>query len=102
MGGLICNGGNMAKKFNIKDLKKNEDGKFILPLNSPFKYGEREVKELLLDEPRAKHIRQMPSNPKMDDIMNVIAVLAGEPDSLIDELSMGDITRAGEFFGSFE
>jgi len=90
------------KEFSLDDIKKNEDGKYIIPLKSPFNYGERKVSELLLDEPRAKHLRQMSAEPTMDDIMNVVAQLAGEADSLIDELSMGDITTCGEFFGAFE
>ena len=92
----------MKKETEIlESLERNQDGKYILKLNSPFQYGQREVKELLLSEPKAKHIRKMPTNPIMDDILKICGSLAGEPDSLIDELSLKDCNRLAEFVGAF-
>ena len=91
-----------TKEFKVEDLKQNEEGKYILPLKKPVKYGPETIKELLLDEPKAKHLRTLSGDPNMDEILKIVADLANQPDSLIDELSMGDATNASEFFGSFE
>lgn len=92
----------MDKEASIlKELEKNSEGKYILKLQTPFKYGQREVTQLELSEPKAKHIRKMPSSPIMDDILKICGSLAGEPDSLIDELSLKDCNRLAEFVGAF-
>jgi len=89
------------KELNVKELKRTEDGKYILPLESPFNYGERKVDSLNLTEPKTKHLRRLPAAPKMDDMLKIVGDLAGEPDSLIDELSMKDGAKAAEFFSAF-
>tara|TARA_R110000803_G_scaffold162194_1_gene225796 strand:+ start:9846 stop:10148 length:303 start_codon:yes stop_codon:yes gene_type:complete len=89
--------------LDVTKLKKNDEGKYILPLKKPIDWGsDGMVKQLELSEPKAKHLRQLSSDPGMDEILNIVADLAGQPDAFIDELSMGDATNACEFFGSFE
>ena len=90
------------KKLDIKKLKRNEKGQYILPLEIPVPFGKETITELHLDEPKAKHLRGLSSDPGMDEILSVIALLSHQPDSVIDELSMKDTALAGEFFGSFE
>lgn len=84
----------------LKELKQ-KDGKYILPLSSPIKHGQSEISELELSEPKAKHIRKMPTNPIMDDVLKICGSLAAQPDSVIDELSLKDCNRLAEFFGAF-
>jgi len=90
----------MAKTI-LDTLKKTEDGKYILPLKNPVTIGTKKVDELHLEEPRAKHLRGLSSNPGMSEVLDVIAKLAGEMDAVIDELSMEDTNRASEYFGAF-
>lgn len=92
----------MKKESILKELKKNEEGKYILPLAKPIKWGDKDILELHLDEPKAKHLRGLSASPNMDEILNVIGKLAGQPDSVIDDLSMKDTNRAAEFFAAFE
>lgn len=87
-------------EFDLAKLEKRGE-KYVLPLSKAIQYGKKEVIELLLDEPKAKHIRQMPTSPIMDDVLQVCGKLAGEPDSLIDELSLKDCNNLAEFFGAF-
>ena len=89
------------KEFSLKNYKKDDDGKWIIPLEKPIKWGEDTIKELRLEEPKAKHIRDLSTNPKMGEMLDIVAKLAGEADSLIDELSMADATTCTEFFGAF-
>lgn len=89
-------------KSNILDtLEKNKDGKFILPLTSPVSLGDETIKELLLDEPKAKHIRNLPGDPGVDDVLKICADLAHQPDSVIDELNMRDVGKLTSFFEAF-
>ena len=71
------------EKSILSELEQ-KDGKYILPLLKPIKHGQREITELSLSEPRAKHIRKMPTNPIMDDVFKICGALASEPDSVID------------------
>lgn len=91
-----------GEKTILDELKKDKDGRWIMPLKNSFRFGDRDVKQLLLDEPKAKHLRAFSSDPDMDEILKVIADLSHEPDSLIDELSLKDSTRCTDFFGAFE
>jgi hypothetical protein len=100
----FCFGGKVKKKekeLDVNSLKKDENGKYILPLNKAIKIKDKTITEFHLDEPKAKHMRSMPTNPSMDDIMNVIGSLAGEPDHVIDELSVKDVNLCAEFFQAF-
>tara|TARA_Y100000310_G_scaffold243676_1_gene248265 strand:- start:33636 stop:33917 length:282 start_codon:yes stop_codon:yes gene_type:complete len=93
----------MSKEKEIlKELKKDKEGKYILPLSTPITWGSAQITELNLEEPKAKHLRGLSGSPNMDEILGVIGKLAGQPDSLIDELSMKDTNKAAEFFAAFE
>lgn len=85
----------------LERLEKNSDGKYILPLDKPVQFGDDTIKELLLDEPKAKHIRNLPGDPIVDDVLKVCADLAGQPDSVIDELCMKDVSNLTDFFEAF-
>lgn len=89
------------KETNILSELEQKDGKYILPLSCPIQHGQREIKELTLSRPKAKHIRKMPTNPIMDDVLKICGALAAEPDSVIDELELKDCNRLAEFFGAF-
>lgn len=87
---------------NILSELKKVDAKWVFPLSEPISRNATEkITELLLDEPKAKHIRQMPTSPIMDDILQVMGSLAQQPDSVMDELSMRDTNRLGEYFSAF-
>ena len=92
---------NEENETTILDELEQKDGKYILPLKKPIKHGQREITELQLVEPQAKHIRKMPTKPNMNDVLQACGRLAGEPDSVIDELSLKDCNRLAEFFGAF-
>lgn len=85
----------------LEGFEKKGD-KFVIKLSKPFQFGQgRLVETLELSEPKAKHIRKMPTSPIMDDILKICGALAGEPDSLIDELSLKDCNKLAEFVSAF-
>lgn len=86
--------------FKIENLE-HKDGKYIIPLSSPVKFGESTISFLEFVEPKAKHIKSMPSNPTTGDMLKVIGALCSQPDSVIDELSFKDLGLATSFFEAF-
>lgn len=89
------------EELDVEGLERTEDGKFILPLENPIVIGDKKVDSLILQEPKTKHLRRLSSTPNMDEIMEIVGDLAGETDSVINELSMTDGAKAAEFFSSF-
>lgn len=89
------------EKNNILNELEQRDGKYIFPLSKSIQHGQTEIKQLELSEPKAKHIRKMPTNPIMDDVLKICGSLAAQPDSVIDELSLKDCNKLAEFFGAF-
>ena len=78
-----------------------ENGKHKIKLDDPVKFGSELVDTLEMSVPKAKHIRKLPVQPTLDDILKICADLAGRPDSFIDELSFRDVNKLAEFFNSF-
>jgi len=89
-----------TKSYKHQDLE-TRDGKYVFPLTKPVKYGKDTFEELLLDEPKGKHLRKMPAEPTTGDMLNMAGSLAGEANSLIDELPMKDCTNLAQFIESF-
>jgi len=90
-----------SKEDILKEFPKNENNQFVYTLKEPIQYGSNEIKEFILEKPKAKHIRQMSSKPGMDDVLNVIGKIASQPNSVIDELCMEDVNILSEFFSVF-
>lgn len=90
-----------TKNNILEKLEKNSDDKYILPLVNPIKFGPDTIDQFELVEPKAKHIRKMPAEPIVDDILKICADLAGQPDSAIDELSLKDVDNLSTFFEAF-
>ena len=64
-------------------------------------FGSREIEQLSIRKPKAKDMRNFPLNPTMGDMLDLASALAGEPTSVIDELSVPDMTRVVEVIGDF-
>lgn len=85
----------------LESFERLENGKYLFKLTEKIVQGSKEITEFELFKPKARHMRQMPSNPKTDDILKIIGALAAQPDSVIDELSISDMNSLAEFFGAF-
>jgi hypothetical protein len=74
-----------------------------LKLKAPIQFGSDKIESLTFREAKAKDFRDMPITPKIGDLLNVAAKLSGQPPSVIDLLSPGDMTEVltlmGEFMG---
>lgn len=70
-------------------------------LDEPVKHGEEEYRVLEICKPRGKHLRDLPMNPTMGDMLNLAADLASVPYSVMDELSFADIEQVMDAVGNF-
>lgn len=73
----------------------------VVKLKEPIEFGSRTIEELVIRKPKAKDMRKFPLNPQMGDMLDLASVLAGEPTSVLDELSVPDMTRIIEVIGDF-
>jgi hypothetical protein len=74
----------------------------VLKLLEPFKYGKDQyIEELVVQKPKAKHIRNLPAEPNTGDLLNLAGKLCGQPPSLIDELAIPDTMALLEIVSDF-
>ena len=88
-------------KDEILSQFEKRDGKYIHKLLEKIEFGSETITEFELQTPKAKHIRNMPQKPGMDAVLKIVGKLAGQPDKVIDELSMEDVNILAEYFGAF-
>lgn len=79
----------------------NKDTTFPVNLDEPVMHGEDEYKVLELRKPKAKDLRDLPMEPKVGDMLNLAANLAGVPYSVVDQLSWGDVEKVMTAVGNF-
>ena len=84
--------------------KSSGTGPIRLELQDPIRDGDEEIRVLTLQQPRAKHLRQLPCRAEDyngDVWLNIAGELAGLPNVLIDRLSTRDGTRLIEVVTGF-
>ena len=72
-----------------------------ISLSEPIEHGTETITTLEIKQPRAKHLRNMSLEPNTGDLLDLAAKLAGHPPSVIDELSMKDMTEVLTVVGNF-
>lgn len=70
-------------------------------LKDPIQFGSETISELVLQKPKAKHFRALPTQPDTGDILNLAGKLCGQPPSVIDELSIEDMAAVMEAVSDF-
>lgn len=73
--------------------------KKMITLDDPIQYGSEKISELEIRKPKAKDMRGMPLQMGMDDMLKLAGRLTGQPDSVIDELSFGDLGKVMDEVG---
>lgn len=84
--------------------KKEGGGKpttIPVQLGTPVTQGEEEYRVLEIRKPKARDLRDLPMQPKMGDMFNLVADLAGVPYSVIDELDWADTEKVMDVVGNF-
>lgn len=70
-------------------------------LKRPFTIGETEYSELTFKRPKARHLRGLPLDPDMGDILDFSAKLCGEAPHVIDELDAEDVMEVAAVVADF-
>lgn len=73
-------------------------------LSEPVKLGSQTIAELVVQPPKAKHIRKLPVDVEgfdMGTMLDLASRLTGQPDTVIDELDAQDALRLAEAVGKF-
>ena len=90
------------EKSILDELERDPStGKYLFKLIDPIEFGKETITELRLEKPKAKHIRSLPTKPTTGDMLVIFEALACLTRSQVDELSMKDVTRLGEFIDAF-
>lgn len=72
-----------------------------ITLKHPIEHGNETISVLNIQQPKAKHLRDMPIEPNTGDLLDLAAKLAKQPPSVIDELTMYDMTKVLTVVGNF-
>ena len=73
----------------------------VIKLQQPILFGSESIKELTLQPPKAKHYRGMPADMGMDEMLTLAGRLSGQPNTVIDELSIDDMQTVMENISHF-
>jgi hypothetical protein len=72
-----------------------------LALKTPVKFGDQTIAELQIRKPKARDMRALKVSGTFDDQLKLLGRLAGQPDPVIDELEIEDMTEALKIVAGF-
>lgn len=70
-------------------------------LQEPITYGSKTITELTLRKPKARDFRPMGSKQTMGELLDLAGRLSGQPNAVIDELSIVDMNEVLKLVGDF-
>ncbi len=68
---------------------------------TPISFGSETITELQFQELKAKHMRQLPKEVGIGDILNLAATLTGVPPKVLDEMTANDTLKVVEVVNDF-
>lgn len=72
-----------------------------IKLKVPVQHGSTTIEVLTIRKPKAKDLRPMPAAPKFGDLLDLAAVLCGQPASVMDKLEVEDAMEVTGVVGGF-
>jgi len=72
-----------------------------IKLKVPIQHGTSSIEVLTIRKPKAKELRPIPLQPNYGDLLNLAAVLSGQPASVIDKLEVEDAMEVIGVVGGF-
>lgn len=76
-------------------------GENVVKLKQPIQFGSEQIHVLEFQTLKAKHLRKMPAQPGISDMLDLAGVLCAQPPSVMDELSAEDTAAVMELVGGF-
>lgn len=71
----------------------------VVKLVEPITFGSETVSEVVLKSPRGKHLKLLPPNPALKDILNMASKVSGVSGAVIDEMCSTDVIAIAEAMG---
>jgi hypothetical protein len=72
-----------------------------LKLNFPVEFDQQTYHELTIQRPKGKHLKKMPADPGIKDMLALASRCSGIPPMIFDELDGSDVTNVCEAIGDF-
>jgi len=98
-------GSKKISRTNKKRENKMSEAKKRIPstvkLAYPIEWDGKIIEEITLQRPRGKHLKKMPSDPGIKDLMALASRVSGQPAIIFDELDGIDVTAICEAIGDF-
>lgn len=74
----------------------------VIMLTEPIEIAGEKVAQIVIDPPRAKHLRSLPvGHLTMGQLIDLAGECSGTPPSSMDQLTGGDAMRVAEAVGDF-
>lgn len=72
-----------------------------IKLEDPIQFGQETISELVLQVPKAKHIKEINAqNPSIKDILKIASKLSLVSEVALDELSIDDMIKVSDAVGN--
>lgn len=71
----------------------------VVKLVEPITFGSETIKEVVLKAPKGKHLKLLPPNPALKDILNMASKVSGVSSAVIDEMCSTDVIAIAEAMG---
>jgi hypothetical protein len=72
-----------------------------ITLTEPVKFGSETIETITIQPVKGKHLRKLPADPDVGDMLVLAAKLAGQPDQVFDEMDAEDIMQVTEVIEGF-
>lgn len=72
-----------------------------IKLAYPVEFDQKVFDEITLQRPKGKHLKKMPSEPSMKDLLALASRVSGVPPLVFEELDGVDVTNICEAIGDF-
>lgn len=87
-------------KENEKEVRAVSKKKAVtIKLDEAVEWGEETVTEVKLSPPRGKHLRGLPKDPTLNDILKIASKISGISSAVFDEMASSDIMKIAEAVG---
>lgn len=73
----------------------------IIKLDFPIDWDGQTIEEIVLQRPKGKHLKKMPGEPGIKDLLALASRVSGHPSMIFDELDGSDVTKVCEAIGDF-
>lgn len=70
-------------------------------LSQPYKWGEEEISEIVLNMPKAKHLTKISGSPTFGELLEIASKVSGHSSKFIEELDAPDALAIASGMGEF-